>query len=200
MKKIIFLMLWVAVVLFSGCNSSNQDESHRRIKSKDGKYSVQLPENMHELKGNGLNEAAVMQYGDLKSGISFMVIEDDVQEYKKVIDTNIEDFQMMPCFDTTKTKDIYGLKGYEFLIMQLAKGKVEDLTIETEMDEDTIINGIDARIIEYKEKIKGDKSYIILCFYKSKDKMFQVYAMTSQKKIADNKQSMLEMVKSLEIY
>ena len=87
MKKIISLMLWVAAVLFSGCNGSNQDESLRRIKSKDGKYSVLLPENMHELKGNGLNEAAVMQYGDLKSGISFMVIEDDVQEYKKVIDT-----------------------------------------------------------------------------------------------------------------
>jgi hypothetical protein len=66
------------------------------------------------------------------------------------------------------------------------------------MIDDTVINGLDARISEYKERIKGDKSYVILCLYKSNDKLYQVYAMSSQKKMADNRQAMLEMVKSLE--
>lgn len=190
-----FIITFLLSVLLSGCGNTVKS-GYQKIKSKDGKYCVTLPSEMHEIQG--LNSSAAMQYGDFDRGISFMVIVEDFKEYRKVIDQNLSNFQLMECFDTTKTTDVYSLRGYEFLIMQLSKSETEDFHLDNSMIDDTVINGLDARISEYKERIKGDKSYVILCLYKSNDKLYQVYAMSSQKKMADNRQAMLEMVKSLE--
>lgn len=193
--KYLSLLFFGALFFFSGCGNSLKT-GYQKIQSKDGKYSVVLPNGMREIKG--LNESASMQYGNFDSGISFMVIVDDFLEYKKIVDDNIGNFQMIECFDTTRAVDIYGLKGYEFLIMQLSKAETEDFRVDKSMDDDTVINGLHARLSEYREKIKGDNSAVILCLYKGKDKLYQVYAMSSQKKLAENKQIMLDMVKSLE--
>ncbi|MBQ9213623.1 MAG: hypothetical protein IJ150_06760 [Bacteroidales bacterium] len=193
--KHIFLYFAVLLIFFSNCGNPVK-KGYQKITSNDGKFSVVLPEGMKEIKG--LNASASMQYGNLNSGISFMVIVDDLQQYKKIVDQNIDNFQVMECFDTTKNVDIYSLKGYEFLILQLSKSEADDFQPDNIMDDDTIINGLQARVCGYKEKIKGDKSFIVLCLYKGKDRLYQVYAMTSQKNMADNKQAMLEMVKSLE--
>ena len=192
MKKLILLAACSLLCSLPGCDS--REAKNVRVKSPNGKYSVVLPKEMHSIK-NAESDAA-MQYYNSNNELSFMVIENDVSEYKKFIDENINDFKLMKCFDSAKTADIYGLDGFGFLMIQHHKSSTEDFALENEND--TVINGIEARIVEYKGKIEGEQSYVVLCFYKCRDKYYELRTMTSHRKIADYKKTMLDMVKSLE--
>ena len=192
MKKIFLLTAFALCFGFSGC--SEADSGCVSVKSPDGKFSVTLPKDMHKIKNS--NSAATMQYYNSNNELSFMVTENEAEDYKKFIDQNISDFKLMRCFDSAKTADIYGLDGFEFLMVQHHKSSTQDFTLQAETD--TVINGVEAKIIEYNGKIEGEKSYVILCLYKCSDKYYELYSMTSHRKIADYKKTMLDMVKSLE--
>ncbi len=186
-----------AALIPTGCKNDQNSDNKQFIESPNGKYTVTLPKDMHTM--SGINSSAQIQYANLDKGISFMVIEEDIHEYKKLIDQNIKVFSEAECFDSTKNKNIYGLAGFEFLVIDHLVNHSDNFTIESKQNKDTIINDLKARILEYKEKIKGEKSYVVLCLYESATNFYQVYAMTSQKRIVENKNDMFEMVKSLKI-
>ena len=78
--KYLSLLFLGALFCFAGCGNPMKS-GYQKVQSKEGGYSVVLPNGMREIKG--LNESASMQYGNFDTGISFMVIVDDFSEYKK---------------------------------------------------------------------------------------------------------------------
>lgn len=190
MRKLLSIIICIAAL----CGCSSSESKTNEIVSADGKFSAVLPSNMHEIKG--MNDFAKLQYGCMENGISFMVVPDNIDNYKQMIDKNIDEFGVLSLFDKSKNEDIYGIAGYVFLVTQNLMMKSESAKIDFATAKDTVINGMSAQWLNYTMREEGEISYVELCVFKGKENFYQVYSMCSQRKKADNLQAMRAMISS----
>lgn len=185
MYKKISIITFIFIAFLSACAPK---DNWVETKSSDSTISLMLPPDMHAIKG--LNQYAIMQYGNLDNSISVMVIADSIDLYNRLIDNYLEENPDSVQFAAAK-----GFDGYcSMVVSQLM---AESLKFTVSENRDTLINSMKVRALTYNAKYETDKSYIRLALYEGKASYYQVFAMISASKSDEYDKVMKRIVESM---
>jgi len=162
-------MLLGLFVLFQSCKDDSQIETIT-IKNQ---YSLDIYSNMS--KTNELNDDASLQYQDIFNEIYIVVIDEKAEEFEAIISDNDLDELYKP-----------DLNGYSKLIVDGFDSEPNIKRISKEQD--TLINGLQSKIIEFEGKVDEYKVYYQLAFVKSEKAYYQIMTWT----LYDNKEKFKE--------
>ena len=183
-KHITIITLLFATLLSACAPKDNWVET----KSSDSTISLMLPPDLHAIKG--LNQYAIMQYGNLTNSMSVMVIADTISVYNNLIDNYLAENPDSVQFAAAK-----GFDGYCSMVISNLKAASQTFTVSENTD--TVINSMKARTLAYNAKYETDKSYIRLAIYEGKTCYYQVFAMISASKSDEYDKVMKRIAESM---
>lgn len=185
MYKQLTILAILLATLFAACAPK---DNWVEVKSNDSTISLMLPPDMHTIKG--LNQYAIMQYGNLDNSISVMVIADTISVYNNLIDNYLAENPDSVQFAAAK-----GFDGYCSMVISNLKAASQKFSVSENID--TVINTMEVRSLAYNAKYETDKSYIRLALYEGKTSYYQVFAMISASKSEEYDKVMKRIVESM---
>lgn len=154
--KRLSLLLFIAVLALScGQEIQTVNIEHR--------YSLDMPKTFKPAKG--LNEDASLQYQDPVRELYVIVID----EPKDVLATSLEANSLYDAYSND-------LKGYSQLIIDGMDSSVS--VKEMPPFEDTVINGMKAKLVSFEGVSSGYRIYWKLAFIEGKNRFYQVMVWT----------------------
>ncbi|MBP5369171.1 MAG: hypothetical protein J6Z01_12040 [Bacteroidales bacterium] len=178
----------IALLFFALLSACAPKDNWVETKSSDSTISLMLPPDMHAIKG--LNQYAIMQYGNLDNSISVMVIADSIDLYNKLIDNYL--------IENPDSVQFAAAKGFDgYCSMVVSQLMAEALKFTVSENRDTVINSMKVRALTYNAKYESDKSYIRLALYEGKASYYQVFAMISASKSDEYDKVMKRIVESM---
>ncbi|WP_339834861.1 hypothetical protein [uncultured Flavobacterium sp.] len=155
----IFTLFFGLFLFFQSC----QDDSKIETITIKNQYSLDVYTNMS--KTNELNDEASLQYQNIFKEIYVVVIDESAEQFN----TSIVDNDLV---------DLYkpNLNGYSKLIIDGFEPEANIKKVSKEKD--TLINGLEAKVIEFEGKVNEYKVYYQLAFIKSQKSYYQIMTWT----------------------
>lgn len=178
MKKLLALV-GITILLFSSCNSVSGTKSEK----VGGRASIMVPISMSVT--NKLNEDAVFQMQNIFQELYIIVIEEDRQEFKNIINSNSSRVEENHSFDFKVYSDV--------IISSLEEDLDLKEKIEPRLDS---INGLPASISEFVGVVNGLDIFYKHACVEGKDKYYQVLTWTLVSRKDKHLESMNAMINS----
>ena len=177
MKKLILrtILLTGIIGCLVSCNSRKNEEV-----IIENKFKINIPIYMSET--SSLNENAILQYQSQFRNIYVMVIEDTKDGFhNSLVENEIND---------QYTNDLEG-----FAELMFSYGGFWNVNNEDEI-EVTMINGLNAKVIETTNRIEGIDIFYKAALVEGKSSYYQVIAWTSSNKESKNKDDIRKIIDS----
>ena len=152
-------------VFFQSC----QDDSKIETITIKNQYSLDIYSNMS--KTDELNDEASLQYQNIFKELYVVVIDESAEVFNTIIVDNDLVDQYKP-----------DLNGYSKLIIDGFESETNLKKISKEKD--TLINGLEAKVVDFEGKVDEYKVYYHLAFVKSQKSYYQIMTWT----LLDNKE------------
>lgn len=163
-QKSDYMHKYIGIALFSllllSCNGDDTRLQEVRIKNQ---YSLTIPEFLTRV--DDLNEKASLQYMNGSREVYVLVL-DDLKEplHKIIINHGLDDLYSQD------------LEGFAKLMIEDMESKMS-LNLNSDVKTSNI-NGLDARIFNYRSEYQGKSYYNTLAFVDGKKHYYQIFAWT----------------------
>lgn len=171
------------VTLFTLLSCKNENSTNTQTINIDGRYRIELPKFLE--KGEGLNDAASLQYQNVAKEFYVIVIDEEKKELEKsIFDNGLE---------ATYSND---LKGYSEIISNNMKNVLSISTMPEITDGS--INGLKSRQIDFNANIGETNIYWKLGFAEGKNRYYQIMVWTLGEKRKEYEKQMQDIINSFQ--